>query len=445
MKKWVFFSLWLICVIAFTIGQFLAPPDYHLMTNNPWGNLFGTSVVLGIIFFCLMVIFFIFEKKKPKRQLAYSNRIKGRPVVWFLLVTIVVLLISNADLRSKMFNFILSDSASNSSGTTPPSNCNEQESLAKVKNCTVLVLRDDGGHGSGFLFLGSTGFIVTNRHVIEGAKKLSTWHGKEEPLTLWGYSEDEDIAVLKTEVEFPTCNWANSQNIGLAETLYAVGWPNQSYGESSVTKGIFSRFIKTKEGAEFIQTDAALNPGNSGGPLVNKCGVVGINTTKVVWSDQDTPSEGSGFAYTSEYIKPIIDKLILEGSPKQLPVGQISSRHYSSDPGEAYDNKQPQRVLVELPHNGFRIYCDEGVANSIYNQSVSLKSSYDVIRRMNTEFGQLNNRCFDTCLIKSLGLECSDFCVQIAKDNKKLIDEKLKEFDPNLSVLQKNLSKYCSQ
>lgn len=56
--------LWLVCIVAFVVGQFLAPPDYHLMSGNPWGNLFGTSVVLGIISFCLMVMFFVIDKTK---------------------------------------------------------------------------------------------------------------------------------------------------------------------------------------------------------------------------------------------------------------------------------------------------------------------------------------------------------------------------------------------
>lgn len=65
--------LWLVCIVVFAIGQSLAPENYHLMPNNPWGALFGTSVVLGIIFFCLMVIFMIFDKRKPKAE----NKVKN--------------------------------------------------------------------------------------------------------------------------------------------------------------------------------------------------------------------------------------------------------------------------------------------------------------------------------------------------------------------------------
>jgi len=71
MKKWVFLGLWLLCLLAFSAGQLLAPPEYHLIPNNPWGNLFGTSVVLGIIFFILAAVFFakdfVNRKNEPKK------------------------------------------------------------------------------------------------------------------------------------------------------------------------------------------------------------------------------------------------------------------------------------------------------------------------------------------------------------------------------------------
>lgn len=72
---WVFLVLWLLCIVAFTFGQFMAPPEYHLLPGNSWGNLFGTSVVLGIIFFCLMALFFIvdFAKNKDEKKSTQIN------------------------------------------------------------------------------------------------------------------------------------------------------------------------------------------------------------------------------------------------------------------------------------------------------------------------------------------------------------------------------------
>lgn len=197
-------------------------------------------------------------------------------------------------------------------------NCDEQKSINTAKSCTILI-ENDQSFGSGFSI--SPGFVVTNRHVVEEATELYTWiDQKKVPLTLWGYSNDADLAIVKIDKEIPQCSLVDSTQIGLAENLYTVGWPNVAEGESSITKGIYSRTIKETEGPEFIQTDAAINPGNSGGPLLNKCGVIGINSAKMTWSDENTPSEGSGFALSSNYIKPLIEFLISSGSPKELPI-----------------------------------------------------------------------------------------------------------------------------
>lgn len=192
--------------------------------------------------------------------------------------------------------------------------CNETLSIQRAKACTPLITRNDGGHGSGFSV--KKDFVVTNKHVIEGAKKLTTWiKGKEIELKLWNYSPTMDIAILKIPVDIPTCNWFDSSKLNIAETLYALGWPNVPQGESTITKGIFSRLNIYEGGLEFIQTDAAINPGNSGGPLINECGIVGINTLKESWSEENLPRplEGLGNALSSKIIAPLVDKLISEG------------------------------------------------------------------------------------------------------------------------------------
>lgn len=92
--KWLFLGLWILCILAFTVGQFLAPPEYHLIPNNPWGNLFGTSVVFGIIFFGLSILLFIADffrnknsgesKKEEVKKLKYNlsfKRITSRIII----------------------------------------------------------------------------------------------------------------------------------------------------------------------------------------------------------------------------------------------------------------------------------------------------------------------------------------------------------------------------
>jgi len=303
----------------------------------------GPKQMIKKIIYIAFAPFYVFKENKENKNLLSQL---GIIVILFFLVIEWALgyyVAGTTLLGIEPFNFFTSPQPPfDSSEIIDPKICNEQGSLTQAKSCTVLVLRDDGGHGTGFSI--EKGFLVTNRHVIEGAKKLNTWIHKEEPLVLWNYSETEDIAVLKLPTEIPICNWANAKNIGLAETLYTIGWPNEPSGESSITKGIFSRFFKTGEGPEFIQTDAALNPGNSGGPLINKCGVIGINTAKFSWSDPKTPSEGFGFAIASNYAKPIIEKLIKDGEEKKLPIKPLRQKQYT--PSYGYNGGQQDSKII---------------------------------------------------------------------------------------------------
>jgi S1-C subfamily serine protease len=271
-------------------------------------------VVFFFGFFTSITIFFTLLKNKFRLTALLL-------VLMWIIGTSLVFIISNANSQSNQTSNLSQTDIVN------PSKCNEQETLIKAKNCTLLVLADDW-YGSGFSI--EPGYIITNRHVIENASEIISWVNDEEiSLILWGYSEEADLAVMKIPTEIPTCNWTNTENIPLADTLYAVGWPNVPEGESSITKGVYSRSIESLEGPVFIQTDAAINPGNSGGPLVSKCGVVGINTVKLVWSDLYTPSEGFGFALSSNYSRPIIDELIEQGSQQILPIKESKPIKYT--------------------------------------------------------------------------------------------------------------------
>lgn len=198
--------------------------------------------------------------------------------------------------------------------TEEPKVCDEQTAIVEAKNCTLLVMTDIG-HGTGFSPV--PGYLVTNKHVIEGASEISTWwDGQEKELTLWNFAPTLDLAILKLPMsDVPVCPWHDSDQLSLAETLYAIGWPNTPEGDSTVTRGIYSRTNTFEGDLNFIQTDAAINPGNSGGPLVSKCGVVGINTLKESWSDEGLPRplEGLGNALSANTVKDLVDSLITEG------------------------------------------------------------------------------------------------------------------------------------
>jgi S1-C subfamily serine protease len=185
--------------------------------------------------------------------------------------------------------------------------------ITQAKQCTAIVLTDQG-HGSGFSV--KPGYLLTNYHVVQGSTNLKVYANQELPASVVAYSEAEDLALLKMSEEIPTCALADSSTFKLAEELYIVGWPNSPYGESTVTKGIYSRMIDEQQASnelgfgyvKLIQTDASINSGNSGGPLVNSRGVVGMNTGKLVSQDGSDSIEGIGYAISAENIRAFIGK-----------------------------------------------------------------------------------------------------------------------------------------
>lgn len=239
--------------------------------------------------------------------------------------------------------------------------CNENETLRKAKQCVFPIIRDDDGHGSGFSI--KNGFIITNKHVIEGATKLYTKIQNEEiELKVWNYSPSYDLAVLKISRVVPTCDWFNSEQLNVAESLYAVGWPLEYNGESTVSKGVFSRLYEY-DSINYIQTDTSINPGNSGGPLVNKCGVVGINTIKIAAEG----IEGMGFALPSSELIKIVDRLIEEGSDDtEIPLA-VEKQNTSSNTDNYTNPSITRTVNVED-------------VKSYLNNLYSLRNSWDEIK-----------------------------------------------------------------
>ncbi|OUX97752.1 Do family serine endopeptidase [Ponticaulis sp.] len=177
--------------------------------------------------------------------------------------------------------------------------------------------------GSGFV-IDETGFIVTNNHVIEGADEIevSFADGRTYPAELVGRDADTDIAVLKIEprAALPALSFADSDEAEVGDWVIAIGNPFGLGG--SVSAGIISarsRDINAGSYDDFIQTDAAINRGNSGGPLFNLSGeVVGVNTAII------SPTGGSvgiGFSVPSNLASHIVDQLIEEGRVRRGYLG----------------------------------------------------------------------------------------------------------------------------
>jgi serine protease Do len=162
------------------------------------------------------------------------------------------------------------------------------------------------------------GYIVTNNHVIEGASELSVTLGDNEeyPARLIGADPATDLAVIKIDKDanLPVAEFGNSEDLVVGETAIAIGNPLGLAFSQTVTVGYISAKQRTitinEHNFTFIQTDAAINDGNSGGALVNLKGeVVGINTAKIKISGV----EGMGFAIPANTVKEITQELILHG------------------------------------------------------------------------------------------------------------------------------------
>lgn len=179
---------------------------------------------------------------------------------------------------------------------------------------SVVTIRTDISQGSGFI-ISSEGYVVTNAHVMEGAKAagITTYDGETHSVSLIGENEIMDVILLKIDKSYNPLKLANSDNVQIGEKVIAIGNPLGL--QFSVSEGIISAIDRqgTNGINAYIQTDAALNPGNSGGPLIDKKGeVVGINNFKV------SGSENIGFALESNYLKNIINDISMQAIGKNL-------------------------------------------------------------------------------------------------------------------------------
>lgn len=168
--------------------------------------------------------------------------------------------------------------------------------------------------GSGII-ISADGYIVTNYHVIEGANNITVTldDGEQCMAYLIGYDAYSDLAVISVQQEgLPAAEFGDSDQVRVGEIAIAIGNPTGQL-QGTATSGIISALNRNVEinntVMNLIQTDAAINSGNSGGPLLNCYGqVIGINTMKV-----GAGTEGLGFAIPSVTVKEIVDQLISQG------------------------------------------------------------------------------------------------------------------------------------
>jgi len=229
------------------------------------------------------------------------------------------------------------------------------------------------GTGSGIIVDATNGYIVTNAHVIESAKKIIVTLKDQRQFyaKLVGTDLQADVAVIRIQPERLTAmRMANSKKVRVGDFVVAIGNP---YGlGQSVTSGIVSALGRTGLGIEhyedFIQTDAPINPGNSGGALVNLNGeLIGINTA--ILGGRSGGNVGIGFAIPSAMIVNIKDQLVKNGHVER---GQL---------GIEIQDVKPAMVKAFKLTNGHGAFISGVVINSPA-QKAGIKAG-DVITRVN--------------------------------------------------------------
>ena len=230
--------------------------------------------------------------------------------------------------------------------------------------------------GSGVIYKkeGDTAYLVTNTHVINGAKKVDIRlaDGTKVPGEIVGSDTYSDIAVVKIAADKvkTVAEFGDSSQLTVGETAIAIGSPLGSEYANTVTQGIVSSLnrnvsLKSEDGqaisTKAIQTDTAINPGNSGGPLINIQGqVIGITSSKIA-SNGGTSVEGLGFAIPANDVINIIKQLEKDGKVTRPALGihMVNLSNLSTTdlqklklPGNVTSGVAVRSVQKNMPANG---------------------------------------------------------------------------------------------
>ena len=291
--------------------------------------------------------------------------------------------------------------------------------VSKIKDIGTTIFLEKSTEnlnlGSGII-ISKEGYILTNQHVA--GEKYSTCYitlkngVTDNGVVVWA-SKDMDLAIIKINIkELPAANLGDSDQIKIGTSVYAIGNPVGYELQRTVTSGIISginRTIKVEEEDKktylegLIQTDATINQGNSGGPLINKNGeIIGITTLKV------EDAEGIGFAIPINIVKPILQKLLENGKFDEPYIGI-----YGYDTGV-------------IPYLSSNINFEEGIYIEEVDSAGPLKNSQlkkgDIIEKIDNTQIESMNHLKEYIYSKNIG----DEVVLTIKRNKQEIQMKVK-------------------
>ncbi|KFE36920.1 DegQ family serine endoprotease [Thioclava atlantica] len=237
--------------------------------------------------------------------------------------------------------------------------------------------------GSGFV-ISEDGYIVTNNHVIEDADEIEIefFSGRRLEATLVGTDPKTDIALLKVEPEtpLPFVNFGNSDKVRVGDWVMAMGNPlGQGFSASA---GIISARNRELSGSydDYLQTDAAINRGNSGGPLFDMEGeVVGVNTAIL---SPNGGSIGIGFSMASNVVSKVVDQLMNFGETRRGWLG-VKIQDVTPDMAEAMGLDKPEGALVsEVPDGPAKEAGIEAGDVITSFDGGEVKSTRDLVRRV---------------------------------------------------------------
>ena len=279
---------------------------------------------------------------------------------------------------------------------------------SSIVGITVYNSAGNGSQASG-VFYSNDGYIVTNDHIyseVGAAKfKVYTSDGKEYDAKYVAGDQVSDLAVLKIDGSgFTAAEFGNSEEIVYGENVVAIGRPSDATQASSITKGIISstgRRVKTTSNysAKLIQTDSAINPGSSGGALVNMYGqVIGITSSKLAGVSYDAV----GYAIPTKTMKRICEELIKNGkvvSRAKLGITYTAINSVTAEvngydtvglyvasvaeDSDLYGKVKEGDIITHI--NGIKVTSDDVVLDIIENSSAGDKISVTVLNERGNE------------------------------------------------------------